>query len=147
MTPGRIIGLIVCLALLYVTGNKLHKMAVIKGWIDGGKVVKKTITDKTTTVGTRSDAYWIAFDNQPASQIGDHRLNLQYESWSKLRKGDEIEVIYVGNDTSPYLRDGIFVSDDNFVFDLFLLGAELTGIIACLWPLIVKPFRRGVQNK
>jgi hypothetical protein len=65
-------------------------------------------------------------------------LSVTPERWETIREGDRIEVVYVPGDPWPYLRDDVFVSGGNFVFDFVLLGVELgvAGVMAWqLWRL------------
>jgi hypothetical protein len=123
-----------CLAL-GVTGPKLYKMTQIRGWLPGASVQQRPITEKWHQTPEEhpdaQDTYWVAFTEDDIRKVGNHRLNVEPEKWASLSEGDSVEVVYVSGSPKPYLRDGIFVSWGNFVFDLLLLGLEV-GVVAIM---------------
>ena len=120
-------GMVFFALLICYTGSKLVKMAQIRGFIPGPTPVAKTITGKAALPGHYGDAYWVAWDGADVSEPGRNRINLDPEAWERYRVGDEIDVIYFRGDRFPYLRDGIFSNNGNFVFDGRLLTMWLTG--------------------
>ncbi|MBI5042870.1 MAG: hypothetical protein HZC10_03370 [Nitrospirae bacterium] len=126
--------LILFIYLAILTTSKLYRMCIIKGWIDGEMVIRTyTITQKwheryATDYGT-GHMYWISWTGQNIKENGVHRVSMQYEKWVYLQINDPIEIIYIVNNPSPYSRDGMFVSDGNFIFDIVLLSLELIAIL------------------
>lgn len=57
---------------------------------------------------------------------------MEAEKWDHLNIGDEIEVVYLPGDPTPYTRDGIFASDGNFAFDRGLVAVEIALIVFSL---------------
>jgi len=147
MTGGKLIGLFICVILALITGNKLVKMSKIQGWLPGARQEIKIITGKEEIADKYGSAYWIAWDNISPSVVGNHRTNLKQNQWESLSVGDKIEVYYVGKSASPYIRDGIFVSKGNFVFDSVLFTAELTGMLFCGFPFFKRNISKGVTTK
>lgn len=112
-----------------VTGPKLHKMAQIRGWLPGGSIETVVVTDRWHQQpgedGVDHDVYWITWAGADVRRIGTHRLNVTAEQFPALTPGSRLEVIRVPGDRNAYLRDDIFVSIGNFIFDLLLLIGEL----------------------
>lgn len=126
----NLIILMVSLGLAFgVTVPKLYKMAQIKAWIPGATTRQETITQKWHQTPEehrrRRNVYWIAWSDTEIRDVGDHRLNVDEEVWDKLAVGDQIEVVRLPNDPWPYLRNDVFTSTGNFVFDFILLVAEI----------------------
>jgi len=130
---GRIVVLILCVVLASITVPKLYTMSAIKGWVPGAKVQIYHVTQKLDN----GKVYWISWTRDDIRLPGNHKSNIRYERWAKLKIGDPIEIITVGNDPTTYTRDDIFVEPGNFVFDLVLLAGELAGII-----LVIRGFLR-----
>jgi hypothetical protein len=118
-----------------VTGPKLYKMTQIKGWLPGASVQQRPVTEKWHQTPddhpNAQDTYWVAFTEDDIRKVGHHRLNVEPEKWESLSEGDSVDVVYVSGSPEPYLRDGIFVSWGNFVFDLVLLGLEV-GVVGVM---------------
>ncbi len=130
-----LIGLIICILLSVITTSKLYTMYQIRGWIKGAYSSTYRVRQKwdeyswNRTSRRMEHTYWVSWTDQDIRQIGPHRLNLLYEKWSSLKVGDPIEITYVPRDPDPYVRNDIFDSDDNFIFDYMLLLAELSGVV------------------
>lgn len=126
----RIIIVIFAVLLAFgVTGPKVIKMCQIKGWIDGAKVERVTITQKWNQTPdihpSGRNSFWVSWTGKSIKQIGNHRISVTKEKWNMMKLGDKLEIIHVKGDKHPYLRDGIFVDPGNFIFDIVLLIAEL----------------------
>ncbi|MGD1906873.1 MAG: hypothetical protein ACFB0C_12880 [Leptolyngbyaceae cyanobacterium] len=106
-----------------ITVPKLYKAGQIKGWFPGATTTEETLTQKwhQTPHPNDSNVYWVAWSEASIQTEGDHRLRVTPERWDELDVGTEIEVIWVGGDRTPYLRDGRFVSVGNLAFDGVLL--------------------------
>lgn len=114
--------------LITVTGPKMYKMVLIRGWVPGATVRRKIVTDMKMTASSgrvTSNAYWVSWDGQGASRIGPKRMNLPEEVYKGIEIGDELEVITLFGEKTPYHREGIFASNGNFIFDVCLLCFEL----------------------
>ncbi len=112
------------LLLLGYTSYKLHRMARIRGWIAGAEEVEKRITDRRRDVTPRGQyAFWLAWDGGRVEVPGPHRINVVESVWEATQVGDTIRGVF--EDGDPYLRDGIYVSQGNFVFDGCLLAGEI----------------------
>jgi len=68
--------------------------------------------------------------------------NVSPEVWESMRVGDSVEVVRVPGDDSAYLRNGVFVEPDNFMFDYVLLAGEIITALAMV-VLIFIISRRG----
>lgn len=139
--------LIIVVALSLFTGQKLLKMTQIRGWIPGGQVLEKVVTEKDfgKSVGRRraDTSFWIAWDGQSAREVGNNRTNLSEDDWLQVDVGDTIQLVKVPFDNRYYLRDGIYDSIGNFGFDIFLFIAEITLFIIALTK-VLKPKRTSV---
>jgi hypothetical protein len=133
--------LIASLILALYTGNKLYTMAQVRGFVPGARVTQQTVTQKYIGFGKRGDVYWISWTKEDIRKVGDHRTNLEYDEWVKYEEGDPIEVIYANNSSTPFLRNDIFTTNGNFVFDGLLLTAEL-GTACFMIFLLFKTTRR-----
>lgn len=126
-------SLAVVVLAMTITAPKLYKMGQIRGWISGAETSTKTITQKwhQTSIAYPSggDAYWLAWSDTNIREVGDHRLNVTLEHWQTIDIGEDIEIVYTPRDSKPYLRDGIFASPGNFVFDIFLLSTAIVILI------------------
>ena len=126
-------GFILCVGLMIVTTSKLYTMYQLTGRIGGAYTVTHKITQKwddyswNRTTNRNEHTYWVSWTDQNIQEPGSHRINLMFDKWSRLKLGDPIEVTYVPRDPKPYLRNDIFDSEGNFVFDYLLLAAELVG--------------------
>ncbi|HEY0152050.1 MAG TPA: hypothetical protein VGB92_08640 [Longimicrobium sp.] len=116
-----------------VTGPKLHKMAQIRGWLPGGTIDTVVVTDRwhqrPGEAGTDHDIYWITWDGADVRRVGPHRLNVAAERFPALTMGSRLEVIRVEGDRDAYLRDDIFASNGNFIFDIALLIGEMALVV------------------
>ncbi|MEM8640717.1 MAG: hypothetical protein AAGG51_18150 [Cyanobacteria bacterium P01_G01_bin.54] len=126
-----VIALLVALGLAFgVTIPKLYKMGQIKGWLAGATETTEVITQKWHQTAnehpSERETYWIAWSETDIREIGNHRLNVTQEDWHRVEIGELIEVVSLPTDDHLYLRNGIFVSPENFVFDGVLLVGELT---------------------
>ena len=123
-----------------VTIPKLYKMCQIKGWLPGAPATQETITQKWNETPAEHprgrDTYWIAWSDDDIRKVGDHRVNVPPDYWNNIDVGDQIDVVRLSGDRWPYLRDGIFVSAGNFVFDGILLATEIGVAIAMIIGLI-----------
>jgi predicted DNA-binding protein (UPF0278 family) len=85
------------------------------------------VTDRLSkTVPTRTgmrEVYWLAWDGGDADVPGRHRINVERHVFEATQIGDTIRLVF--EDGDPYLRDGIYVSRGNFIFDVCLLAFEL----------------------
>lgn len=112
-----------------VTGPKLHKMAQIRGWLPGASTATVVVTDRwhqqPGEAGTDHDVYWITWDGGDVRRVGPHRFNVSAEQFPALTVGSSLEVVRVPGDRGSYLRDDIFASTENFIFDVALLLGEL----------------------
>lgn len=127
----KIIIVIICgLLAVGVTGPKLYKMCQIKGWVPGAEIETVIITQKWNQTPdihpSGRNTFWISWTEKDIKQIGNHRTNVFEDRWNEISIGDSIEVIHVIGDRSPYLRDDIFVTAENFLFDIALLIGELS---------------------
>ncbi len=126
-----LLPLIISLGLAVgITGPKLYKMAQIRGWIPGAILTEKVILEKLheTRRQRRRDpnTYWLRIDDVKIEYPGNHRINLTPEMWEDLSIGDNLEVVQLSKEGNYYLRNGIFVSTGNFIFDFFLLSIEIS---------------------
>jgi hypothetical protein len=120
---------IVCLGgLTFFTSSKLLRMAKIRGFVSGPPPLEKIISAKAVVSGEYNDAYWLAWDSADIRVPGRNRINVPEELWDRSSVGDRISVIYFADSKWPYTRDGIYASDENFVFDGILLLLWLIGI-------------------
>jgi len=122
--------LLLGVAGFFFTTAKLLKMQQIRGLKPGATVEKYIVRDKKVH-GSRG-SHWILFEDGSIEQPGDHRLNLPPEVWNRYKIGDEIEIVYVPNDSTPYHREGIFAEDGNFMFDRFLQLIEIAMIVVAV---------------
>lgn len=133
--------LVISLVLaLGVTIPKLYKMCQIKGWLPGASATQETITQKWHQAAAENplsrDSYWIAWSAEDIHKVGDHRTNVMPEDWVRLYVGDQIEIVRLSGDRSPYLRDDIFVSAGNFAFDGIFLAAQIGVALTMLMRMI-----------
>lgn len=137
-----LVGLIICLLFLILTTSKLYTMYQLRGLISGAYTVTYNVKQKWDEYSWNRSSremqhtYWVSWTDQDIQQPGLHRTNLVFEKWSRLKIGGPIEITYVPRDPEPYLRNDIFDSDDNFIFDYVLLVAELSGAVWLLLKII-----------
>lgn len=128
-----LVGFIVCVVLLVFTTSKLYTMYQLKGRVGGATTVTYVVKQKwhdyslNTTSDEMEHAYWVSWTDQDIKVPGHHRVGLSYEKWSGLKVGDPLEITYVPGDPDPYVRNDIFDSEGNFLFDYVLLLAEVAG--------------------
>ncbi|MBC8117737.1 MAG: hypothetical protein H7062_25385 [Candidatus Saccharimonas sp.] len=131
------------------TVPKLFKMCQIKGWVPGASATNEVITQKWHQTPEQHpsgrDSYWIAWGITDIKTVGGHRLNVPSERWERLNVGDTIEVVRLPGDRWPYLRDGIFVSAENFIFDFLLLNVEL-GVAIFMVRALIRSRRSGAPD-
>ena len=138
-----LVGFIICILFLVLTTSKLYTMYQLRGQISGAFTLNYKVRQKwdeyawDRTSRRMQHTYWVSWTDQDIQQPGSHRINVTYDNWSRLKMDDPIGITYVARDPEPYLRNGIFDSDDNFIFDYVLLLAELSGAV---W-LVVKLIR------
>jgi hypothetical protein len=121
------------------TTAKLTKMQHIRGLKPGATVEKYTVLDKKIS-GSRG-SHWILFEEGSILQPGDHRLNLPPDVWNRYKIGDEIEIVYVPNDSTPYHRAGIFADNGNFMFDRVLQVIEIAVIAVAILGITLNSIR------
>lgn len=119
--------------MVTITLPKLYKMAQIKGLLPGAVAVQRVIVEKWHQTPAEHhkgrNVYWIAIAPGDIRQRGSHRLNVVPEHWNRLNQGDTIELLSIPGDPDFYLRDGIFASWGNFVFDFVLIGVECIVVV------------------
>lgn len=119
--------------LLSITAPKLYEMFQIKGWIPGGVPLQVTVTSKwhTTAEEARNgrETYWVAWNGGDITVKGKHRANMFQAQWNTVKIGDTQNIVYIPWSDDTYLKDGVYVSFGNFVFDFVLLTLELFGIL------------------
>ena len=147
-------SIILALWLLSVTGPKLYKMTQIRGWTSGATITEKVITDKasedwedydrSTNRSSRGTTYWVAWDGEAALLRGSHRVNLDRYDWDEVDIGDSLEIITFPNDRYAYVKNSIFASNGNFIFDVLLLFAEMALLVYASLRLLelLKPAKR-----
>ena len=113
------------LGLLLFTSQKIYAMAQIRGWLAGGTKERVRVTSKWFKPPS---TYWVAWGNQNIRVMSDSRINIQQELWLKIEVGNLIEIVKLGDSPTPYLKDGIYTSNGNFIFDFGLLLLEIVGI-------------------
>src|SRR5438105_2076024 len=116
--PPLLLGLVGVIFTLM----KLDKMEQIRGLKPGAVIKREVIRQKYEH--PESGTCWVAFTDENIRRGGPHRMHLETEKWDRLKIGDEIEVVYVPGDPTPYTRDGIFANDSNFAFDRGLVAFE-----------------------
>lgn len=140
----------ICASLMLITVPKIHSMLQIKGWIPGAAVTSVAITAKWHQAADESgdgrEAFFIAWNDADIHLPGPQRTNTFDDQWHLMKVGDMIEIIRVPGDSTPYLRNDIYVSPGNFAVDLGLLAVEMAGIAFFLrvtWNLIRERMRRA----
>jgi hypothetical protein len=130
-----VLPLLLGVAGVLFTLNKLEKMEQIRGWKPGETVRKEVIRQKHKD--PNDGTCWVAFTDESIHRAGPHRINLQPEAWNRLQVGDPIDIVYLPGNPSPYTRDGIFANDGNFEFDRALLVVEIGMIVLSVVGAIV----------
>jgi len=122
------------LTLFAVTTGKIYKMLVISEVLPGAILKQEVITGKTSTVGRpfSGDDHWISWNQADPSKPGSERVNMPRERWLRTEVGDPVDLLFLEEDGTPFLRNGIFASSGNFAFDFLLLVLEILGIRYCL---------------
>ena len=124
LTTAALILLVITLIGSMMVGYRLFRMTQIRGWTPGARTEIYTITQMDKTRGRRDDHYWVSWSrDKNVRDAGNHRVMLEYENWSKLRIGSQIEITYIGNNDTPYAMDD--ASDFDFFFDGMLLLVSL----------------------
>ena len=108
------------------TLQKLDGMRQIRGFKAGAAVEKHVVRDKWPQPPR---TYWISWTDRSIRTRGNHRLNLPQDIWDRYDVGDEIEIRFLPDRGTPFHRDGIYASDENFAFDYGLLMVEF-GVLA-----------------
>ena len=125
--------LLLGLAGALFTFNKLERMKQIRGVKPGATPKMQAVLEKWES----DRACWIRIADGDIRRHGPHRLNLESEEWDKLELGEPIEVMYLPDDATPYLRNGIYASDGNLEFDGGLLVMEIVvSVVSLLGGLI-----------
>jgi hypothetical protein len=137
---ARWIGIVLLALLACFTGNKVFKMAQIRGFVRGPVPETEVITARAAIEGSYGAAYWVAWKDAPIEMPSPDRMNLPKEVWDRFHVGDPIEVLRFRHDPHPYFpREDIFTENGNFIFDGLLFLAWLAGIVT----LLALQFRRG----
>jgi tetratricopeptide (TPR) repeat protein len=115
------IGLLVLLA--FYTGRALVKRAQVRGFVSGAKTELKLVTDKAVLTSSDGEdkVYYLAWDSADIKTRGASRIALPKTVWSKYAVGDQVEIVYLDNDTRPYHREGSYASNQNLIIPLFFL--------------------------
>ena len=121
------------LILMFLTGSKLYKMAQIKGFVPGRKLVTQLVTGSGEQQGRREMVYWISWGGADWRVPSNNRTNLPEEIWENHPVGSEIQLVQHGE--TFYHPNGIFVSPGNFVFDVFLMLVWAVGVGWALRPI------------
>jgi len=131
---GELLMLVIVFLLFLSTSHKLFQMAQIRGWVGGATESSVEITEKWAAESrdSTSPAYWVSWKKEGESLNKNSKINTTKEHWDTLKKGDILILVRLSQDGSPYLRDGIYASKGNFIFDFSLLGIEFLGIIIFL---------------
>lgn len=133
-----------------VTGPKLIKMCQIRGWIPGAVVVEEVISKKWHQTPSQDpserNTFWISWGDKSIMIRGNHRINLEEDDWEQIEVGQSIELTKVPGSNDIFLRDGIFASNGNFVFDIFLLLIEL-GVVFIFGFGLLSDYRNENKEK
>jgi hypothetical protein len=146
-----ILTLFLSLALaLGVTGPKLHTMAQIKGWVEGARVTQEVIRSKGVDApqGRRQyeHSYWVSWSKSNAPTTWAERERVDAEDWHQMNVGDAIEIVRIPGDNHIYLRNGVFVSMDNLVFDIFLFVAAILAALLASFKLLRLHFQERARR-
>ncbi len=126
-------GFLVFIGLTCFTGGKLVDMAKIRGWIDGTSENVFYISDKYIhSGGHNGDTYLISWTNDAIKTQGPHRIKIEKFQWENVVIGDPIKIVKLRGDDTPYLRDGIYASNSNFIFEIMLELLWITSLIYML---------------
>lgn len=149
-----VLGLLLCAGLAAYTSSKLHTMARIRGFIGERTLTPRVVVDKSEGGDAACYLWWDQADLPswrtsdldipiaPGPVIDAREVQADCDYWERVRVGDLMVLVTVG-DGEVYLKDGeIYASDGNFAFDFALLAAELAGVIACI-VLLVRVSRRA----
>ncbi len=122
----------ISIMLMSITVPKLYEMFQIKGWVPGGVPLQVTVTSKWHETADEArdgrETYWVAWNGSDITVRGKHRTNMFQEQWEAIKIGDTQDIVYIPWSDDTYLKDGVYVSFGNFVFDFVLLTLELFGI-------------------
>jgi hypothetical protein len=146
-------GFIVCAVLLVVTTSKLYTMHQLKGRVAGASTVTYVVRQKwddyswDRTTEQMKHTYWVSWTDQSVKEPGTHRVNLPAENWARLKVGDPVEITYVPGDPEPYVRNSVFDSEGNFLFDYVLLLAELAGAVWFMTKMLRSSGGEGGKSK
>lgn len=130
MSEAGRVGLgIICALIIFVTVPKLHKMAVIVGWLPGAVSYQGIVTEKWESaykIEKYHDLSWhIEETLNPPKTDGNSRAN--YADWERLEVGSFIRIVAVGKEC--FYEKSIYTDTGNFAFDFCLLAGEVAGII------------------
>lgn len=129
---NKLLLAIICTGLLIFTSTKIYGMLEIRGIIPGRIIESKIITDMTFQASSKipgENVYWISWSYADISTKSNNRLNISEELWTSLEIGSEVEIIKLRSGNTPYMKNGIYASNGNFVFDIIMFLIEFTGII------------------
>jgi len=109
-------------------------MTQIRGWVGGAVEERVVVTEKWDVSSVEHDSvtYWLTWIEKDSALSEDNKVNTTKAHWEGLEEGDALSIIHTPRDSKPYLRDGIYASNGNLIFDFVLLGSELVGIIGIL---------------
>lgn len=123
---------IVCFCIIMFIGFNLFWMAQIRGWIPGTRIETYRVTQRYIEPSSRrfrEGPRWISWVNSPSVETpGNHRLQVPVKDFDKYPIGASIEVVFIGNSTTPNLRNGIYSSNNmigtaSFCLFFIILGA------------------------
>lgn len=116
-----------CACLGLFTGNKLLTAAQLRGDLPG--ISQRAMRFGPALRRFSPDQAMYALDD-PSDTQGGWTIQLTAAQTESLRVGDTL-VVRCTDDRECYVRDSIFINDDNMRFDLGLLALELAGALAC----------------
>ena len=120
--------IIMCFVGLFITPMKLRHMMVITGRLPGRTLVPAVVTRKWLSTGshgfTDHDLQY-AIDGSDGPELRTD--NLQPDAWAAAVEGSHIRVIRA--DGHYYHPGSVYIEPGSFAFDLFLLCAEIGGVI------------------
>lgn len=136
-----LIGLAFFVGLTVLWGQKIIKMSVIRGFLDGRLLEQKIITNKKTVIsynikGNLAHSYFLCY--QETLEVC---LDVDWENWASSREGEKMTTIRVNGDDKVYHPSGIYANNDNFLIDSIFLGITLLAALLCLLKIIFPTFR------
>jgi hypothetical protein len=131
------ITLLICLAFMGSMGLQLYTQAQLRGILSGVRVQTQYVTQKWIQKSDkwgRADTYWVSWTSKDIHQPGNHRVNMQADTWAKLHIGSPITLAYAGIDNTPYIRNDIFDSNGNITAHMLVFFVALA---VSMWMLVV----------